>query len=120
VGFILISLSVIICRRKLKRKFDYTSKRDYSLPFYLIDLIKFEIYSEKCLPNVSDDLGSSQSGNSPNLSVSEWIQNGIIQDDQNSDKSSSSQKHLLSNDSSLNTVIIKKVRIRIIGIIKIL
>ncbi len=80
------------------------------------------MFLEKCLPNVSDDLGSSQSGNSPNLSVSEWIQNGIIQDDQNSDKSSSSQKHLLSNDSSLNTVIIikKKLELEQIEIKKIL
>ena len=59
---------------------------------------------EKCLPNVIDDIGSNQSGNSPNLSVSEWVNNGIMHDDQNSDKSSSSQKHLLSTDNSLNMV----------------
>ena len=56
------------------------------------------------MPNVSDDCSSSnQSGNSPNLSVSDWADTCVMHDDQNSDKSSSSQKNLLSsNEHSLN------------------
>lgn len=68
-------------------------------------IIHFFTLKENTLPNVSDDISSNQSGNSPNLSVSEWVANGLLHDDRNSDKSSSSQKNLISNECSLNTVI---------------
>ncbi len=105
VAIVLLTLAVTICRRKLKRKQNYKSKfflffcRKNTMIFLIIIFFK-----EKCLPNVMDDNSSRQSGNSPNLSVSEWVAKGVIHDsDQNSDKSSSSQKNLLSNDHSLNT-----------------
>jgi len=80
VLIVLLVVSITVCRRRLTKG----------------KLLK------KSLPNVNDDTSSQQSGTSPNLSVSDWVPSSH-HDDQSSDKSSSSQKHLLSHEHSMST-----------------
>lgn len=85
VLIILLTISIIVCKRRLRHA---------------------TLNKRKPLPSVIDDISSNtNSSTSPNLSVSDWTKHSSqIHDDHSSQNSTSSQKNLLSEHSlSTNT-----------------